>query len=308
VKKILRLILFFNAGFIFVLLVFTAINFFHARSDGLTTVVLPGSFLWKFTGSLYGRLPITFYLAILLSLSYAARRGISIPVSMFCVFILAMGWTALASLLIVRTDGLKLPPVYEKSIKLGEKGLVLSSNNGSMVLLDGPEEYPRLIALPGMPFEYQKTKDDPIIRMVPAARALFFRNDESPRITRLVQKFQVAARKFEMLLSKNFMDFMIYMAALAFLLVSMRFIMNLSSWHFANLLFGAVVFTGILYLQVFIDSPRVQNLITAAIKNAIPEDIISPAVFCTLGLFFTFFTAFFSLLSKNARRKRRYNA
>ncbi|MDR2193232.1 MAG: hypothetical protein LBP19_02020 [Treponema sp.] len=271
----------------------------------MTTIVLPDSFIREVTFFFQKRLPEVLYFTILMSLSYAARRKISCPVSMLCVFILATGFTALSWMLIDRIGDFNPPPLGGKTITLGEKGLILSSNDGAIVLLNGPQEYPRLLVMPGVRAEYHQSQDDHISGTVPAVNALFFRNAENDLITGVWDKFHMVSLKFETLLTKSFPDFMLYAGALILLLVSMRFIMNISSWHFANLLAGVVFFGGILYFEVFIDSPQMQRLLSAAINDKIPADFISPAIFYLIGLLFIIATVLLPSLSKKSQRKRR---
>ncbi|MDR0706650.1 MAG: hypothetical protein LBF60_02055 [Treponema sp.] len=313
-KNIVRLLFFFCCAFMLVLFFFTLIGFFRVRSAGLTTIAISGSFLREFVLSFCGRLPQTLYLTILISLSYAARREISCPVSMFCVFIFAMGFIALGWLFIAKTGEIRLPPASEKTITFGEKGLILFSSGGSnesIALLDGPQEYPRVVVFPDAQAEYQRTREESAAdapRAAPPVKPLFFRNDESAFMARIMDKFHIAALKFEELAANGPRNFMLYAASLILLLVSVRFIMNISSWHFANLLFGGLFFSGILYLEAFVDSIQAQNLISTAIKGIIPKNYISPAVFCLAALLFISIAIFFHALSKRTQEKEMRHA
>jgi hypothetical protein len=226
---------------------------------------------------------------------------------MSCVFILAVGFIALGWLLIDRTDEIRLPPASGKVITFGGKGLVLFSDNGSngaMALLDGPQEYPRVVAIPDAQVEYQRTREEgeAAVRAAPPVKPLFFRNGESAFMAKLMDTFHIAALKFEALAAQGRMDFMLYAAALILLLVSLRFIMDISSWHFANLLLGGLFFSGILHFETFIDSMQVQNLISTAIKGAIPKHYISPAVFCLAAFLLINIAALFHILSKRRQK------
>ncbi|MDR1218882.1 MAG: hypothetical protein LBK73_04655 [Treponema sp.] len=307
-KNIVRLVFFFCCAFIFILFFFTLIDFFRVQNVGLTSIALSGSFFRESVISFCGRLPPTLYLTILISLSYAARREISCPASMICVFILAMGFIALGWLLIAKTDDLRLPPPSGKTITFGGKGLVLFSDNesnGAMALLDGPQDYPRVVAVPGAQAEYQRTQGDAALRAAPLAKPLFFRHDESAFMSKLMDKFHAVALKFEALAANGFMDFMLYTAALTLLLVSLRSIMGISSWHFANLLLGGLFFSGILYFEALIDTIPAQNLISTAIKGIIPQNYISPAAFCLAAFLCINVAVLFHVLSKRRQKKWR---
>jgi hypothetical protein len=228
---------------------------------------------------------------------------------MLSVFILAVGFIALGWLLIDRTDDIHLPPANDKIITFGGKGLVLFSDNGStgaLALLDGPGEYPRVVAVPGAPVAYQaRDEGDAAGRAAPPARPLFFRSGESAFMSKLMDKFHSVALKFEALAADGPVDFMLYAGALILLLVSLRFIMDISSWHFANLLLGGLFFGGILYFETFIDSVQVQNLISTAIKRIIPTSYISPVVFCLTAILLISIAALFHIVSKRRQKKWR---
>ncbi|MDR0376048.1 MAG: hypothetical protein LBH85_10095 [Treponema sp.] len=306
-KNIVRLVIFFSCAFILVLFFFTLIDFFRVRRLELTTITLSGPFLREFVFSFCGLLPQTLYLTILISLSYAARREISSPASMVCVFVLAMGFIALGWPLISKANHIRLPPASGKTITFGGKGLVLFPDNesdGAMTLLDGPREYPRVVVFPGARAEYQRTRDEGNFEpsVTPPAKPLFFRNDANAFMSKLMDKFHLVALKFETLAARGLMDFMLYAAALILPLVSLRFIMNASSWHLANLLLGGVFFSGVLYFETFIDSTQAQNLISTAIKGIIPRNYISPLVFCLAFVLFISAAILLHALSKRRQK------
>lgn len=175
-----------------------------------------------------------------------------------------------------------------------------------MAFLDGPQEYPRLIVFPDGHTEYQRTQNESAnAGVAPAVKPLFFREGESGFIADIMDKFHMVAFKFETLAEYGLMDFTLYAAALILLLVSLRFIMDASSWHLANLLLGGVFFSGILYFETFIDTMQAQNLISAALKGIIPKNYISPAVFCLAAFLLISAAVFFHVLSKRRQKNRR---
>ena len=129
-----------------------------------------------------------------------------------------------------------------------------------------------------------------------------FRNDPVLFADNLASGFSKAASRLESLLTGGFPGFFIYAAALIFLLVSTRFIMGLSSWPFANLLFGAVVFWGLLELEQFVDSAGGQKQLASLAQNAIPDAFLGPCVFCALGLVVMGLTGLISLASRDKPR------
>jgi hypothetical protein len=226
---------------------------------------------------------------------------------MFCVFVLAAGFIALGWLFIVRTDDIRLPPARDKTITFGARGLVLVSDNGSngaMALLDGPREYPRVVVLPDGRAEYREARNrNAAGDTAPPVNPLFFRSNENAFMDGIMEKFHMVALKFEMLAASGLMDFMIYAGSLIVLLVSIRLVMDASSWHLANLLLGGVFFGGILYFEAFIDTIQVQNLISVAVKGVIPKKYISPTAFCLAAFLFISVAVFVHGLSKRGQKK-----
>jgi hypothetical protein len=306
VKKIVRLFSFFSLCFIIILLLASAINFFQAGATNSALVTLPGSFLWKFIASARGMLPVTLYITVLLSLSYTARREIGIRISIIGVFVLALGWTALSSFAIVKTDVPPLPIGVDKTVVLGNPGVILAAKEGIAVLANGPHSPAmRVVAKPGQTLDYL---NDAALQISSLTMPLPFRNDPMLFADNLAADFFKAASHLESLLNDGFLDFFIYAAALIFLLVSMRFIMGLSSWPFANLFLGAVVFWGLLELELFVDSVYVQKQL-ASIIRIIPDTFLGPCVFCVLGLVVMGLTGLVYLVSRGkSKSKSRLNS
>ncbi len=300
-RKIIRLILFFFATFASLLLFFTIAAVFHLRSAGPASIAAPASFWGEFAALLMGRLSVTFYASVLLSLSYAARREISVPVSMICIFCLALGFFVGS---FVGTSALakRFSPAGEnvKIISLGERGLIVSDEGAQAVLFDPHHGYPRLAVSTRTAFEYQaEPRGDAGGSDKAAADGVAFmllKNEESlfVSVSGLANQFAAVSRTFSSL-KGDFSQFLLYTATLLFLLVSTRFIMNLSSWHFANLIFGAAAFYGILRLETFIDSEQVQNMLSQVVQGAVPDNLISPGVFCFLGIIFSLIALFIYL-------------
>ncbi|MDR3145412.1 MAG: hypothetical protein LBU21_03975, partial [Treponema sp.] len=92
-----------------------------------------------------------------------------------------------------------------------------------------------------------------------------------------------------------------YAAALLFLLVSLRGILELSAWPLANLLLGALVFRAVLALETFLDSGEILSFIAPFLGPWISPAFLSPLVFSGLGLLIMLYSALASL----ARERRR---
>lgn len=241
-------------------------------------------------------LPVTLYVSVLLTLSYSARKGFSQLLSIPCVFVLSCGFTAGLSLGLSRADSAVVLPGTANPPALGGPGIILSQGETAVVLLDGPlkPDGARVIAIPGRPLIYQKTPAGPVnagftLPSVP------FRIGGPYFITSLFIDFSLAGNQFRNRLDEGLIPFGIYLASLCFLLASLRFIMDLTSWPLANVFFGVLVFRGVLAAGTFLDSPEIQQFILLFLKADIPPIVITPIVFCGLAVSLLLYTVLVNL-------------
>jgi hypothetical protein len=119
-------------------------------------------------------------------------------------------------------------------------------------------------------------------------------------MTSLFIDFSLVARQFHDRLSEGIIPFGIYLWALCFLLCSIRYILELTSWPLANIFLSALAFRGILAAGTFLDSGEVQQFIKVFLKAGIPQAIVSPLVFFGAALLVILYT-FLVKLAKGRR-------
>lgn len=242
-------------------------------------------------------LPAALYLSILLTLSLSARRKIPIPLTLFCIFVLACIFTVGASLGISRAGNLK-PALNPVSPVQGSPGLILSRSDNAMILLRGTTDTrgPRVVSIPGRPLIYQEVPLGPnntILSLPP----LPFGNDTPWLVRSLDIDFSLCAGELKSRLGESLVSFEAYAFSLILLLASLRFLLELSQWPLANLFLGALVFRLILSLETFLNTREINTLIGSFLTGRIPSMLITPLVFCALAVLVIIYT----LLARVAR-------
>jgi hypothetical protein len=237
-------------------------------------------------------LPIALYSSLLLSLSYTLRREIPKYMAMSFLFILAYLSTAGLSLGFHRlkpAERTSPSPVIET---LGKPGLILSQGDAVTVFLGEPADPQgaRVISLPDRPLIYQESSPGPVNppRRLPQAP---FKNEDPSIIFSLLIDFSLATEQFELRMGQSLLSFSLYLGSLCILLVSLRFIFEISAWPLANLFIGALLFRGALALEVFLDSEEIQSGIGYFAGKLMPPQLISPSVFCILAIVLLLYTA-----------------
>jgi hypothetical protein len=314
-KNIARLTLFFSLTFIIILVLAGAFKYLQLALDTVRTIPVsppigPGEFL----SALQKIVPLILYISILTALSYTARRNMFMPAAIFCLFILAGGATLGVSLGLrhLKSENTLQLPLFSSNKSreglktLGAPGLILSRGDTVMVVLGDPgnERGPRAVSIPGRPLIYQELPSGPnntIIALPPVP----FRVEGSSLTGGVLVDSALAADQFETRLNEGLIPFAIYGGGLIFLLVSLRFVLGLSSWPLANLFSGALAFRGILGFQTFVDSRTIQDFILTFFDNRIDSSIISPAIFIILGLVVLLYTFLVSLVRAPYQKKRR---
>ena len=119
-------------------------------------------------------------------------------------------------------------------------------------------------------------------------------------ISSLAIDFSLSARELKGRLEKSFFSFAVYIASLILLLASLRFLLELSEWPLANLFLGALVFRGILALEVFLNSGEINVLVGSFLTERVPPMLHTPAIFGALAVLIIVYT----LLTRIARPRR----
>jgi hypothetical protein len=234
-------------------------------------------------------LPVTVYFSLLLGLSYSVRRRTSFILS---TIILAALTGAFSAGISMGADGLanvSFPPKNPKI--LGSPGLILTQGDNRIILLEDPAEVrgARMVSLPGQPLIYQETPagpDDTTLSLPPVP----FRTTLDWSLQSLTIDFSLTGREFARRFSDGLESFLIYGLSLILLLVSLRFILNLSNWPLANLFLGALAFRGILSLETFLNSAHIQGILVSFLGERVPSLYITPLAFCTLAILICLYT------------------
>jgi hypothetical protein len=219
---------------------------------------------------------------------------------------LGMGCSVMVSLGITLIKNIPGESSSGKILSLGESGLIVSQSEVTRILLHHPNDIgPQVIAIPDDPLIYQeiptsishKEQEVPHVFGLPSTP---LRNDAFYFLSSLLWDFDFAAVQFDTRFKEGFMLFIMYIFSLIFLLSSLRFIMDISSWPLANLFLGLLAFRGVLALERFLNSPETLHFLTSSLGDQFPIIIISPLVFCILGISIILYTFFIHL-----RRDRR---
>lgn len=301
-KKLARLTLFFSLSFI---IFFSAALFFNFLSSWIDLVrfvpvgPVPGvgvdELFWK-------SLPAAIYLSALFSVSYTARREISVPAAILGVFVLGCLFTGGFSLGIKRVEALK-PALNPVPSLESAPGLILRRSENSMVLLRESSEPrgPRVVSLPGRPLVYQEVPLGPNNTIL-SLPAIPFGVELPWFIRSLIIDLTLGAGELQRRLEKNFISFAAYAFSLVLLLSSLRFLLELSRWPLANIFIAAVVFRLILALETFLNAREINELLGSFLNRRIQPEFVTPLVFCVLGGLFILYTFLAGMAQGSGRR------
>jgi len=299
-KNFAKLALFFSLSFVAFFFAATLLRFMAAWIDLARVIpvdVRPGegvaSAAWK-------ALPAAIYLSILITLSYSARRNIPIPNTLISLIVLAFLFSAAATIGISRTEavGPVIKPV--PPVRAGP-GLIISQAENSIILLQesSATRGPRLVSIPGRPLIYQDVPTGPNNTIL-ALPAISFGNDIPWFIRSIGIDFSLSAGELKARFEGALPSFAAYAFSLILLLSSLRFLLEASLWPLANIFLGAVVFRLILSLEIFLNSGEINLLLASFLGGRAPPTLITPLVFCTLGILVILYT----LLTRIVKSKR----
>jgi hypothetical protein len=306
-KNIARLALFFTISFIAIFILAAFVRFLHIRIDIIRSMPpRTGSLGEELLAAFRWALPTALYFSLLFSLSYTVRRRVFAPAAMLCLFIL--GSAACFSVTVGAESLSRLAEYFAPPKSLGNPGLILTQADNAIVLIRDPEDIwgPRVASIPGRPLLYQELPRGPDNKPL-SLPPVSFRTDTVWILQSFIIDFSLVSRE----LVKRFgssnggvPSFAVYICTLVFLLVSLRFALNLSNWPLANLFLGALVFRGILSMEVFLGTPEIGEILDDLLGGLIPSHYTVPLVFVFLG----FLICLYTFLSFLARRKGPYEA
>jgi len=291
-KNLARLTLFFSLNFMLLFLAALILGLLSAWIEFarfIPTETRPGTDLIELA---FNALPAALYLSVLLTLSYTARRAISIPAAIAGVLVLGSVFYMGLSFGMSRFGVMEVAfrPVSALHVQ-GEPGLILSRSGSAMILLreSGDAWGPRVVSIPGQPLIYQEVPLGPNNTILSLHPLPF--DDHTPWFIRsLGIDFFLNAEETRSRLEDSLFSFGMYAFSLILLLASMRFVFGLSKWPLANLFFGALVFRGIVALEGFLNAREINALIDGFLPGNLPPVFITPAIFGALAVLFMFYT------------------
>ena len=288
VRNLIKLVLFFSLSFMVLFLISTAFRFLALRVEWIrllsqereaVLLELIAAARWALSLGLYG--------GILLGVSYAVRKAVFAPLAIPCVALLTLVFTYGIGQAIAGWEN--VPPARTSIRPLGGPGLILSNTVRStatvIILLQGPT-HPnegRVVAIPGKPLLYQADfagKDIVAASLPPAP----FRDDSPWFLKSLVIDLRLNSEILRSRFNGGQMAFLIYTGSLVFFLCSLMFILKLSAWPLANLFLGCLAFRGVLALEVFFNTPEIQDVFDSFLQNRLPVSMAVPLIFCGAGI------------------------
>jgi len=289
-KNIVRLTLFFSFNFAALFLLAIMLGLLSSWIEFARFIPLearPGKDIIELA---WEALPVALYLSILLALSYTARRYISIAPAIISILVLSCVFFMGISFGMSRAGALEVNfrPV---STVHGGPGLILSRADNAAVLLRHSSDTwgPRVVSIPAQPLLFQEVPLGPNNSILSLPPLPF--EDNTPWFVRnLGIDFYLGAAELRGRLEHGFLYFAIYAFFLILLLVSMRFVLDLSRWPLANLFLGALVFRGVVALEAFLNTREINSLIDSLLNERLPFMFITPAVFGALALLVIVYT------------------
>jgi len=303
VRKLVNLALFFSLNLIVLFLVSTGLRFLALRVEWIRALSLEREALllelitaarWALSLGLYG--------GILLGLSYAIRKEVFAPTAILCVALLTIVFIYGIGQLLENMEN--VPPAKTPTQALGEPGLILANTSRSggtvIVLLQGPAQPAgsRVVATPGRPLLYQAEfagKDLATISLPPAP----FSDDSPWFLKSLAIDLRLNAETLRECFNKGLLESLVYTGSLVFFLCSLMFIFKLSVWPLANLFLGCLAFRGVLALEVFFNSPEMQDVFDSFLQNRLPLSMAVPLIFCGVGVLIYLYSFLVSLAKRH---------
>jgi len=153
------------------------------------------------------------------------------------------------------------------------------------------------VATPGKPLLYQAEfagKDLAAVSLPPAPFS-----DETPWFLKsLAIDLRLNAEILRQHFNQGQTAFLIYTGSLIFFLCSLMFILKLSAWPLANLFLGCLAFRGVLALEVFFNTPEMQDVFDSFLQDRLPLSMAVPLIFCGVGVLFYLYSFLVSLAQR----------
>ena len=279
VKGIPRLVLLVIVMFFLLLLWWFSIGYLYEMV--LTGVHIPkGTINLKHfvQSNFWMILVITLYCTAILGTNYGVRKQI---LSLFRV-----------PLLLILSSGLCIASafIFDRSIPMLATEIPVTSTvelKPGTILVSGEQK--ELVLSPG-------EDSIAVISLIPPHNSL---------IDSIIQDGKEIGIQFESFWHKGLIPFIIFLAALLYLLTSLGPIFTISGWPLANLLIGLLLVRFTLWIQLFIFSEPVVTVISAIIGSVLPDPMHTYTVLVPLILLGTLIHFFAFLLYASKDRKDR---
>jgi hypothetical protein len=301
VKNFAKLVLFFCLSFTGILFLAGVLGLLR---EWISLAVLfppnPGGGSVGVAAEFGAALPVAFYFAILLSLSYATRRRMVYPVVCAVILVLSFVLSAAGFFGLDVLDQMGGMQIRAKTTpaKLAQPGLMLVSSQGVVqtVFLEDPykPDGARVVVSRGQSaasaqagsLSYRRQANSPV-----SQGPLFFAGLQSEFFKSINADFARSFRVFSAWFKEGLFTYGIYAGSLALFLLSLGCLVNISFWSLANLFFGALIFRGALALEAFLNLSDIHELLSSFVGNFIPESLINPLIFCSLGILILLYSA-----------------
>ena len=287
-KSLAKLVLFFSLSFAVLFLAATGLRYLAIRVEWLQTLPRqPEIMLAELIAAGRWALSLGLYGSLLVSLSYAVRRGIFAPLTALCLIPLSLAVCFGVSLGLRNLD--KVPPARDTARILGGPGLILTNairhSETAVVLLEGPADPrgPRVALIPGRPLIYQPEPagpDNTTLSLPPIP----FMNETPWFLKSIAIDLRLNAGQMERRFQEGALPFVHYAGALILLLCSVGCVFKLSAWPLVNLFAGCLAFRGILALETLLNSPEMQDLFESVLEQRLPLSLSVPLIFCAAGV------------------------
>jgi len=284
-RSLAKLSIFFTLTFVIIFLVSAGIRFLGLHVQGAQNLPpKPETTLTLLIAAAQWALSLTIYSAILLSLSYGARRQYFAPMVVISVIVLSLIFHFGISSALYQWKN--VPSAVTTGKQIGENGLILSNNlnrnETAVILLKGPAESlgPRVTAIPNRPLQFIESTPNVNLDLPPIPFG-----DDTPWFLKSVSiDIKLSGAQINRRFIEGYQPYFIYAGALIFLLSSLGFAIKFSVWPLADLFLGALAFRGILAIETFLNTPEMQEIIGSFLNNKIPVSMAVPAVFFSFGL------------------------
>ncbi|MDR0302250.1 MAG: hypothetical protein LBI04_08080 [Treponema sp.] len=285
-----KLLVFFSVSFVIIFLAAAGIRFLALRVDWAQNLPpKPETSLTLLIAAAHWASSLAMHFAILLALSYGARRQYFAPMVVISVTLLSLIFNFGISSALYQWE--HVPPAVTAGKQVGENGLILSSklnrNETAVILLNGPAQPlgPRVVAIPDQPLQFFESTSNVNIDLPPIPFG-----DDTPWFLRSVYiDFKISEAQIHKRFIESYPSYFIYAGALIFLLSSLGFAIKFSVWPLANLFLGALAFRGILAIETFLNTPEIQEIMDSFLKGTMPGTMAVPVIFFTFALLVNLF-------------------